>query len=589
MFEISNRWHNAYNTNPNYNWFLSDYINNTTKFQIDKTSEQFGTICMPTGTGKSGETYKAIVNYINDAMQNNKRIIINISSPLLKLNQQLSLDMMFVLLELYCNTTSPYYCNFADNMQFFFNSSESNPGYALFMPNKKNDKGIDDNLICTAGITPYNFYEDFGAFINGNKQIAIVCSCHKSLPNFITYISDHDLKSKGFEIKNFLDESHTVTDRSFAADESVKVDIDMLCKYSTGCFAISATPDINITKTINKYSNNYKDINALDDPYFIHVFPADAVHAGLIVPPFMDVWQSSYHEITDKMIEEIYKDAPVKNPTVEYHKILVNCPVGDNGDLKKIKQIYNNLTKHYKDDIKTGKLHIYMTSSYEGLVATTNEQFNNMKDFTSSIDNVECDCIILHVKQMIAGIDISSITQTVMFLPDVNETVMRTIIQTCGRCLRIGPGDRDGKYAKPKEERKKQYGLCSFIILDDDYETENKLKEFFMHYYMLDDIKFSKQYLSCTSRKDVIGHPPVMVCHKKFTFENLPFTVDVKNYLIQNKERLKRKLRTNSVDETILACDIINILTKNNTAALMDNREVVKLVRENLTDIKNEF
>ena len=152
-FTISSRWLNAYGFESNYNWFLQDYMNNTTDFEVDKVSEDFFTMCMPTGTGKSGETYKAIINYINDALKNNRRIIINISSPLLKLNQQLCLDMMFILLEIYNNITSPLYNDFIVNSQFFFNSSEVNTTYKLF------------KYIINCKVKNNNYY-----FSNYNKQ-----------------------------------------------------------------------------------------------------------------------------------------------------------------------------------------------------------------------------------------------------------------------------------------------------------------------------------------------------------------------------------------------------------------------------------
>ena len=475
-FTISSRWLNAYGFESNYNWFPNTVINNTDTFEVDKVKEDFFTMCMPTGTGKSGETYKAIVNYINNALSDNRRII-NISSPLLKLNQQLSLDMIFSLLELYNNKTSPLYNNFVNNLIFFFNSSESITSYPLFRENKK---GKVENTICTGEISPYNFINDFdNMFIKDeSKRIAIVCSCHKSLNKFIKYISDNKIKDKNIEIRNFLDESHTISDRSFAVDDSITVNIEKLCQYSTGVVSISATPDNKITKIINKFSKGYKSLSELDDSYAVHIYPKDAINIRKILRPQIDLWRCSYTEINDKIISEIYDDSHIKNHTVQYQKILVNCPCGDNGDDSKIKSIYDKLCKKYCNEIKNNKLRIYCTSCRTNFLHTSNDDIKTMKEFTSSIDNAECDCIILHIKQMIAGIDISSITQTVMYLSDITEDIMRVIIQTCGRCLRIGKGDRNVKYAKPIDQCKKKFGLCTFIISEDDNETEEKLRTF---------------------------------------------------------------------------------------------------------------
>lgn len=585
-FTISSRWENAYGFKSNYNWFPNTVINNTDTFEVDKVKEDFFTMCMPTGTGKSGETYKAIVNYINNAFANDKRIIINISSPLLKLNQQLSLDMIFSLLELYNNKTSPLYNNFINKSVFFFNSSESITTYPLFRENKN---GKVKNTICTGEIPPYNFINDFdNMFIKDeSKRIAIVCSCHKSLNKFIKYISDNKLKDKNIEIRNFLDESHTISDRSFAVDDSTKVDIKELCKYSTGVISISATPDIKITEIINGFSKEYKSLSELDDPYAVHVYPKDAINIRKILRPQIDLWRCSCTEINDKIISEIYDDSHTKNPTVQYQKILVNCPCGDNGDDSKIKSIYVKLRKKYSNEIKNNKLRIYCTSCRTNFLCTLDDKkIKTMKEFTSSIDNAECDCIILHIKQMIAGIDISSITQTVMYLSDIKEDTMRVIIQTCGRCLRIGKGDRNGKYAKSIDQCKKKFGLCTFIISEDDNETEEKLRTFFIRYYMLDNIKFKKSYSINTGNNDMIGHPMPFRNSKKYKFENLQFTIDFHNYITENKDILKRHLKLLSEDKVICRSELIKMLNNNNNSHLFDNREIVKIIKKELFTLK---
>lgn len=580
-FTISKRWFNAYGVEPTYSWFPLGYVENKLDFQVDLTDEDFGTICMPTGTGKSGEMYKLIINKINSALAQGKRIIINISSPLIKLNQQLSLDMMFVLLELFYNKTSPLYRRLENNMEFFFNSSEANPDYMLF---KKTDVKL-----CPTKISPRNFVKDFDSYVTGNKKVAIICSCNKSLHTYVDYIKEHNIKSQGFELITLMDESHTISDRDFStSSEDVKVDVKTLCQYSTGVVAVSATPDIKITDIINKYSKHHNKLKFTDDPFFVHVCPKDAINDGLILAPYIDVWRSSYTELNEKMIAEIYADAPTKNPTVPYHKILVNCPIGDKGDEKKVRALYNNLRKKFATKINNKNLRIYVTSYDTGMMSTTGEKFVNMKNFTSSIDNAECDCIVLHVRQMIAGVDISSITQTVMYLSDITETDMRTIIQTCGRCLRIGQGDRvpGQKYAKPIGERLKKFGLCTFVLLDEDNETEEKLRDFFICYYICDNYRFTKHYSNCSGGNETIGHPITLHNNRKFTIENTRFAIDFTNYITENYEKVKRALRTESVESFIE--NYVNKLNKDKTFMIFifENRDAVNMMANLLNNIK---
>ena len=88
--------------------------------------------------------------------------------------------------------------------------------YEIFGSNKYDSKTNNKtNDICTGEISPTNFSE-FDNFVNGDKLIAIVCSCHPSLERFINYIKNKNLKKDGFEIITYIDESHTISDRDYS-------------------------------------------------------------------------------------------------------------------------------------------------------------------------------------------------------------------------------------------------------------------------------------------------------------------------------------------------------------------------------------
>ena len=579
----SNRWENAYNSCSSYEWYPYAWINNIRENRIEKTKENFGTICMPTGAGKTSVIFDDIVRRINNAIKNNTKIIINLSSPLLKLNQQLSLDMMYVLLELFENITSPLYNDFSKYTLFYFNSSEY-PGkaYNILKSNKYDFNNQITNNINVGEISENNFLT-FDKFIKSNKNIAIICSCHKSLNIFIKYIKKYNLKNENIEIINYIDESHTINNRDFSVEDDIKININDLCIYSSAVYAISATPDIKITKIINQYSKTKKKLKDLDDPYFIHDYPADIINKGIIVPPYMDLWKTNIKEINSSIIKEIYEDSHKKNPTVCYQKILVNCPVGDDANNKKIKTLYNELCEIFKNKIADGKLRIYATSHDTKFLATTNEKFDSMKDFTSSIDNANCDCIILHIKQMIAGIDISSITQIIMFLNDINETIIRIIIQTIGRRLRSAKGER----CMPFDKRTKKFGLCSFIIYEDDDETEDKLKELFIRYYTLDNYKFEKQYSSVSSSKDHIGRPLKNLAKKKIIINNIKFIILLKDFIEEYKNGLKLKLHYYNNDNSYdtIVKEMSDLFKKDNTSLIFDDRKTLDIIRQYLKDV----
>ena len=163
---------------------------------------------------------------------------------------------------------------------------------------------------------------------------------------------------------------------------------------------------------------------------------------------------------------------------------------------------------------------------------------------------------------------------------------MAIIMQTGGRCVRIGKGDRNGRYAKNKNMRMKKFGLCSFIIYEDDNTTEDKLREYFIKYYMLDNIKFEKNYSIQSSGNDMIGHKIAFRNSKKFTFDNIKFIIDFNDYITKDAKKIKRALRTSSVNEVINRMDIIDELNKDNTSKIFDNRQIIKIITDRVFDLK---
>lgn len=114
-------------------------------------------------------------------------------------------------------------------------------------------------------------------------------------------------------------------------------------------------------------------------------------------------------------------------------------------------------------------------------------------DFINKIREEQSDCFVLHMRQLIEGIDIDSLTGTVFFGVN-NADGFRVVVQTIGRTLRIGKGDRDeitGK-AKPFDERIKKYGEVYFVVDEKNYDYEIKdIEKLFRTVYETGDCRFS--------------------------------------------------------------------------------------------------
>lgn len=100
-------------------WFIDKVNSNTLSFDIEATGRNFGTICILTGTGKSGKIYANIIanikKHVTDGWK--KNLVINLNSPMLKLNQQLVIDLLEILsgTKLLSQDDIKVYVNSSDN------------------------------------------------------------------------------------------------------------------------------------------------------------------------------------------------------------------------------------------------------------------------------------------------------------------------------------------------------------------------------------------------------------------------------------------------------------------------------------------
>ena len=217
-------------------WLIDAHKAGKVVYEIAETGKLYGTICKPTGVGKSAIIFNDIVYNINCAKKNNNKLIINLSTPIIRLCEQQGSDLIQLL-----GGISDYYGIDTSKIALFINNSGNDKAYIKSMTDIFIDK-----------YTIRDFEKAFLA--SGLYDIAIIISCHKSLDKFQKIISK--LNTLGTQIITYIDEAHTITVTAEEDDDSVN--LNKLCKLSR-VYMISATPKQELVKNVNEYNGLEND------------------------------------------------------------------------------------------------------------------------------------------------------------------------------------------------------------------------------------------------------------------------------------------------------------------------------------------
>lgn len=456
-------------------WLIDEYNKNGKKFDspfyVDGIERLFGTNCKATGVGKSGDIIKDIVFRIQNS---NGKLIINFSEFFLKLSEQLAEDIFGFLIRIGLITE--------DNCFVYKNSSD----------NAKNIKAGEIE------IRQYKM-EDL---ISDNPGINFVISCNKSLQKLVK--DSAGLKKEGFWIINYLDESHTLTLKEVTeaknkkvvtySDDSVQVDLTTLCKNSKAVYAISATPDMFITKLLHTFDKNKQTTS--DFEYLIYEAPQESIIENKIVAPAFDYLKTEVGaRFNAEVLIDLMNKAKEAQPTIPYHKMLVTVK-----SVNEANDIYDDLVKANKnvfmvtcEGFKTNtlakqKFSLNRQKDEDDEHITNFEDINILK-FTKAVDEFEEDCFVIHIRILVAGIDIKSLTSCVIYANTHNDAKSefgRHTIQTIGRCLRPLAGER----GVPENERKKKFGHVFFLTPIDNPTVEENLRHLVSSYYGFNSIEF---------------------------------------------------------------------------------------------------
>jgi len=472
------------NIESKMNWQVADYQNGTIQYEVHNTGENFGTICVPTGGGKSGMMIRDMIWHI-DHTKRGERIVLNLSAPMLNLCSQLAEDIFSVIKDTHVAQCKQH------EFAIFINSSADEKYY-------KTESANIVGEVYEVGDKFKNFYKVMES--NPNIRVAFVISCHASLKYFAKQVKQ--LK-KSYTLINYLDESHVLINfaqkRDFIdfedKENEQKLDLEQNARKSAmellldsdSVYCFSATPDKYVTRFINKrkQSNPEKQTGKY---HIYEISPLTLIHEGIIVnPDIREAKVPTDMKVNAQIAMEFMEFCKNDNPKIP-HKILISCE-----DSRHIADLEDELNKNHCTVFSTCANN-GARSNYNGEDQDERGNFIDISpsDFIKQVDEYKEDCYVLHIRQLRAGIDIKTLTDCIITnnATRVNDGVKVIYIQTIGRILRPYAGER----GRTDDGRLKKKGNVLFLIGSSDYEAiARQTSEFAMKYYGLDGVKaFSK-------------------------------------------------------------------------------------------------
>ena len=374
--------------------------------------------------------------------------MINISTPIIKLCEQQGNDLMEVI-----EGVKDYYGINTNEIKYFINNSGDIDSY-------KNNKSS----------SLHSFNSIYKNFINSSKcNIAIVINCHPSLSKgMIPWLNK--LNNENIDIVTYIDEAHTISSKIATEKDDTTIDLNILCEKSS-VYLVSATNKQELVKIVNSYDG------VDNDSYIILETPADAINTNKICAPKVHIKQTTSGEIDfdicNDFMNMITKDGNI-------HKVLITCK-----DTKSLKSLKNQL--------KENGYTVFSTCSDEGMnwldtieYENSNHKFNDVVSFIKAIDECKNNCFILHIRQMISGIDVGSISDCIIQKNDTdNFNSYSNVIQTIGRSLRLGK-----ERGINVENRSKKYANVLFVTEESNKTVYNDIEKFLISYYGIGQYEF---------------------------------------------------------------------------------------------------
>lgn len=377
-----------------------------------------GVLYMPTGGGKTVIIYGHAKMFFGTAIKHN----FIISGPIMDLNKQTACSVLTNL--------------FNDDLINSENCDVVIANCANYRSNRfytvKNGESIDI-------VNDIAGHEPLGILVNTidvkqEKQYRITVVCNPTLQNdekFLDKLTEDDV------VKHFyFDESQTLKkDQTVNTEEDNQNNknwvnfkkiftIINMTSVKGSCHMVSATPTKDNFETImeNNFGMSYEDCFAY------RLTPREAINARMILEPQFYFKRCSKLKVDTILvrIEDVINDINKEKEKNASYKARILITVASTADLN---WIVKRLLEKYGSDYD-----VYSTSCMDKKKKNNETISEDICAFKKAIEENERSCFVVHIKQIIAGIDIPSFTHTVFNMEATTNFI--TPIQIVGRVLR---------------------------------------------------------------------------------------------------------------------------------------------------------
>ena len=225
--------------------------------------------------------------------------------------------------------------------------------------------------------------------------------------------------------------------------------------HNVRCFMVSATQTNNNIDVISKIAND-------NNEHIKFISSKQAIDAKLI----LDIDWSVCTQVGDKL-DSIYSVIKRIERANKKEK-LKRCVLVTVHSRKELKQLTNKLVKDGIDTFSTccSEDNLYGKQRHNGV-----EIKGGIDEFNREIKQSKGFKVVIHIKQLICGIDIDCFTDCIIYdMKENDDNNQRTIIQTIGRCLRyLSNEERENAMDNKESKNLKKVGKVWFIDRDTDH------------------------------------------------------------------------------------------------------------------------
>lgn len=412
-----------------------------------------GNVQAPTGYGKSAIIIRDIVDKVRYAMSHGKKLVITISTPLLVLNDQFYQDLVEVLVAVFPNLTAAN-CRFVDNSCVKSQQTGNVSGTSI----------------------PKWGMADLTAAIQKNQlvDVVFVVSTHKSYNNLLSKSNGYllsQLKNAGYQTITYFDEAHLIVNGSIQSNQdgnmngNAQLEEDVTDQIYMSQLDLDADSIYFVTATPSKWSADWFKAHQKVwlpnyDGFVACATISQAIQEEAILPLDINIVEVEDNKDIATIGDTV--EAILSRPkTIKYRKVLFTCMNTAELDLLADELVNNRGISVAITCAQHGK-EIRLTNGKRVKKTMTISRFSNfIKAFPG-------DMVILHIRQMTAGVDCSAITTVTNRVFDNTAKNCVKMIQTNGRALRLA------ERGKPVLQMAKQFGEVFDIVETKTFDTNTR-------------------------------------------------------------------------------------------------------------------